>query len=432
MRQWRVGTFSMGIILVALGIIMLYSQIADVQAMGLILKWWPIILVLLGVEILLYIVLSKQEQPKVKFDVFSIVIITFIMMAGVGVYAVSSFIQHAKSDISIFSAIDIYKYESRFERNMTVELGERDTLKIRNSSGNVEIVKGDSEKIEIKANITIRNNDEKYAAEISDDIVEVIEKDVISVISKTDQYSSKNGTVGSIQVNYYIRVPEKINVEVDNQFGDVNVDGILLNASINNSHGRIVADNIGEDLYVDNSFGDIEISNIKAYAKVKNSHGKIKACYVGGDLEVKNEMGDIELEGITGNVNVVGEHGKIDIENVDKNVKAENKFGDIKVLGAGSNVVLTGQNGEIVLENEELFKGDVTIFNKFGEITLKLPSEQKGCFDIKTEFGSIDSEFDISVKKDTNEQTAKDTIGNDDISITLENKNGDINIRKIK
>jgi hypothetical protein len=64
-------------------------------------------------------------------------------------------------DISILSAIDIYKYESRFERNMTVELGERDTLKIKNSLGNVEVVKGDSDKIEIKANITIRNNDEK-------------------------------------------------------------------------------------------------------------------------------------------------------------------------------------------------------------------------------------------------------------------------------
>ena len=75
MRQWRVGTLSMGIILVALGSIMLYSQIAGVQSLGLILKWWPIILVLLGVEILVYIFLSKQEQPKVKFDIFSIFII---------------------------------------------------------------------------------------------------------------------------------------------------------------------------------------------------------------------------------------------------------------------------------------------------------------------------------------------------------------------
>lgn len=381
----------MGIILIALGIVMLYSRIADIQAMDLILNWWPIILVLLGVEILAYIVLSKQEQPKVEFDVFSIVIITFIMIVGVGAYAVTSVIRYARVNTSILSAIDIYSFESRFEKNMAVEPGERDVLKIKNSSGNVEVVKGDSDKIEVKANIIIRNNDEEYAAEISDNIVEVIEKDVIAISSKTNQYSSKNGVIGSIQVNYYIRVPEKINVEIDNKFGDVNVNGILLNASINNSHGEIVADKIGKDLYIDNSFGDIQISNIRAYAKVINSHGKIKACYVGGDLEVKNKMGDIELEEISGNVNVVGEHGKIDIENVEKNVKAENEF---------------------------------------GEITLKLPAEQKGCFDIKTEFGSIYSEFEISIKEDINKQTAKDTIGNDDISFTLGNKNGDINIRK--
>jgi len=431
-RQWRVGTLSMGIILVALGSIMLYSQIAGVQSLGLILKWWPIILVLLGVEILVYIFLSKQEQPKVKFDIFSIFIISFIMLAGVGVYAITSVVQYAKDNVSILPSIDIYKNESRFEKYMTVDLGAKDTLKIKNTSGNVEVVKGDSDKIEINADIIIRNNDEEHAAEISDDIIEIINTDIITVYSKTNQYTSKNGSIGSIRVNYRIKVPEKINVEIDNKFGDIDVSGILLKASITNSHGEIIVDNIGQDLYIENSFGDVEISNVKAYTKVKNSHGEIKAFHVGGDLVVENKMGDIELEGISGNVDVVDEHGSIRIKNVGKKVKAQNQFGDIKISGVGSSVELTGQNGEIVLENKDLIKNDVNISNKFGKIALKLAAEQQGSFDIKTEFGSIKSDFDIIVNEDLNKQRAKNTIGNGDISIKVENRNGDINIRKFQ
>ena len=63
----------MGLIMVALGIIMLVSQILNTSVIEHIIRWWPIVLILIGLEILAYVFLSKQEEPKVKFDVFSII-----------------------------------------------------------------------------------------------------------------------------------------------------------------------------------------------------------------------------------------------------------------------------------------------------------------------------------------------------------------------
>lgn len=83
MRQWRVGTFSMGLSLVFLGVFLLLTQFFDWEIVTVLKVWWPIILVILGMEILLYLFSSKQEKPYLSFDLFSIIIVGIIGTAGI-------------------------------------------------------------------------------------------------------------------------------------------------------------------------------------------------------------------------------------------------------------------------------------------------------------------------------------------------------------
>ncbi|MEK4666201.1 hypothetical protein [Niallia sp. FSL R7-0271] len=83
MRTWRVGTFSMGLSLLFLGVFLLLSQILDWNITTALKLWWPVILVVLGLEILVYLFLSKQEKPYLNFDLFSIVIVGILGTAGV-------------------------------------------------------------------------------------------------------------------------------------------------------------------------------------------------------------------------------------------------------------------------------------------------------------------------------------------------------------
>jgi hypothetical protein len=84
MRIWRVGTFSMGASLLFLGLILLFSQVLNLKLHKVLTSWWPIILVVLGVEILVYLVLSKQEKPFLKFDFLSIFFVGILGMVGIG------------------------------------------------------------------------------------------------------------------------------------------------------------------------------------------------------------------------------------------------------------------------------------------------------------------------------------------------------------
>lgn len=93
MRKWRVGTVSMGASLILLGCFLLISQIKGIDVFDTLIAWWPLILIILGSEVLLYIYLSKKERPYVKYDIFSILFVGiigfistgFVLLTGTGV-----------------------------------------------------------------------------------------------------------------------------------------------------------------------------------------------------------------------------------------------------------------------------------------------------------------------------------------------------------
>ncbi len=84
MRTWRVGTVSMGASLLILGIILLCSKLLNLNLSQVMVSWWPIILVVLGIEILLYLYLSGKEKPFLKYDLLSIFLVGMIGTVGIG------------------------------------------------------------------------------------------------------------------------------------------------------------------------------------------------------------------------------------------------------------------------------------------------------------------------------------------------------------
>ena len=90
MRKWRVGTVSMGLSLMLLGVLLFLTQINGAKMFVPFLVWWPIILVVLGIEILFYLFLSKQENPIVKYDFISILFVGLLGTIGIGFTVLTS------------------------------------------------------------------------------------------------------------------------------------------------------------------------------------------------------------------------------------------------------------------------------------------------------------------------------------------------------
>ncbi|MFC7682085.1 hypothetical protein [Paenibacillus sp. GCM10028914] len=118
-RQWRVGTLSMGISLLLLGLLVLTSQWKGVEVFDTALKWWPIIFILLGIEIVGYTLFFRKGE-FVKYDVFSILLIGFLTICCIGMAALSStgIMDHIRRETGA-----IYKTVQIPEINMDVPSG---------------------------------------------------------------------------------------------------------------------------------------------------------------------------------------------------------------------------------------------------------------------------------------------------------------------
>lgn len=90
MRSWRVGTYSMGASLVFLGVFLFSSKFLGLNLVQVKTAWWPLLLVVLGIEILLYLFLSRQEKPVLKYDFLSIFFVGLLGTTGIAFAVLSS------------------------------------------------------------------------------------------------------------------------------------------------------------------------------------------------------------------------------------------------------------------------------------------------------------------------------------------------------
>lgn len=82
MKNWRVGTLSMGVTLVVTGIALALSMFAGHKAYDTLLLAAPLVLVLLGVELLVYLKLAGSERTNVRYDWISL-----FLVAAIGIYS---------------------------------------------------------------------------------------------------------------------------------------------------------------------------------------------------------------------------------------------------------------------------------------------------------------------------------------------------------
>jgi hypothetical protein len=79
----------MGLLLLFSGAGLLYAQVNQLTVANAVLKWWPVLFVVLGIEVLVLNYLNKQQENKIKYDIFSIFIILMIVITGLGIQAAS-------------------------------------------------------------------------------------------------------------------------------------------------------------------------------------------------------------------------------------------------------------------------------------------------------------------------------------------------------
>jgi len=78
-RRWRVGTLSMGLSLLFLGALIMASGWKGADVFETALAWWPVIFILLGLEVIIY-TLWFRGKGRLYYDVLSIFFVGFLAL----------------------------------------------------------------------------------------------------------------------------------------------------------------------------------------------------------------------------------------------------------------------------------------------------------------------------------------------------------------
>ena len=172
MKSKRVGTISMAIILIAMGVIMFISQINQVSAIDMAFKLWPLALVLLGTEILWAKYRSSDETTIIKYDIFSIFIVFTILMVNIGMYGITEtgIMKIIKSRI----VEEQYNFELPNEEFVIDE--SVDKIIVEGFRNHISIRTTESNKIIARGSMIINSDSEENAKAIFDKNLVNIEK----------------------------------------------------------------------------------------------------------------------------------------------------------------------------------------------------------------------------------------------------------------
>lgn len=220
MRRWRVGTISMGLLLVSSGLLLIAGQIDSAAAARAAFRWWPLVLVALGLEVLVYTYLRKEPNERVIYDTFSIIMILIMICAGLGI----KIFQEAGFAPKIIREIESENYVVPITEK---EIGIDDQVK------KLVLFGGTCSNLEIRSTQTssiIVSGDANLRAVSRDEAVSRLQQ-TFQVVSRRIGDSIYLDLDGAPSVNGRIIIPDSLQVEVNAPDSPVSVLAERVNGS---------------------------------------------------------------------------------------------------------------------------------------------------------------------------------------------------------
>lgn len=409
----KVGRYTAGLLLLAVGAMLIMDQAMGGQHFQYLIQWWPVLFILWGTEYIILNVVYRNSDRRMKLDLF-----------GVFMAVLFSGIVFSVTQPSYFA--DLWKkinFNFEFTGQLSAEKGiriEKPTKKIQlestenhiiieNENGNIVVKSGSVQEIEVQTVMWVDHATQEEANKIAEQsVIEVTNATSITIQAKGKSYGS--GLKTKPKMNMTVIIPEnrEVNAELNTTNGDVAVIGlnVLDNVKLSTKNGDLDVEDIQGDVQAETLLGDITLSGIQ------------------GNVQADTKSGEYNVTKVTGNAVVSTLNGDIRIEDVGGEIKANTKNGDVTVNEATKALNIETLNGSIYAQTSSV-GGNWDIYSAIGDLNITLPEE--GSYEVKgsNSFGSMDTDLPFSIHK--NEISG--TIGTGEYTIHLETNN-DIQVKK--
>ena len=248
-------------------------------------------------------------------------------------------------------------------------------LEITTKHGNISIETWEKDSISIEAKVEVQTSNLDRLKSILDDININFSShtDYLAVTTEWNDASKgiKNDILKifgeqSVKVNYIIKVPSSISMDINNKYGNINMGNFNGELKLNVSHGNISVRNITKLKSIKLKYGKLRAKKISKgdiyvrFAKVKiDEVDNLDIDCASSEVEIKNAnrlvikslSDEIEIENAN-YVQVNASFSDIEIEKLKNSIKGKIKHGNLGIDLVNdyfSEISLNGQNTDIEL-----------------------------------------------------------------------------------
>jgi len=295
----QMGRYTAALLLIATGVALVVDQTSDTQYLRMFLDWWPLIFIVLGMEVILLSLIYRSPDKKLRFSfgsIFSALAITFIalLLTGFGEGKLNA-------ENWRFWEYGFKQYERPAETYAIPDNTSK--IRITNTNGDVIVQSGDTEELVIESVVNYFSllSEEQVQEVESESGVEVKQGETMEIHVSSKRYRQWFWRITAhIDVTVTIPRDRMLDYEIDLSNGDVIVRNLDASRQlkVESGNGDITVLNTGGEMDILTRNGDVEVSGAVSTLKIKSNNGDVvvRSPSVSGDWEVETNNGDISLQ----------------------------------------------------------------------------------------------------------------------------------------
>lgn len=263
----------------------------------------------------------------------------------------------------------------QFVETTPIQVSER--LSVRTTRGHVTSKIWDRDEVKIDATISVWGIDEEAVNAFAEQIdIQIRQESGAVQIQPNVPKREKGDPVRSVRIDFQLRHPEKVDLDVRAGRGNITLPQIDGAATLNNNRGKTIFEGASGNIKIKQNRGDIAVQHAGGDFIANNNRGSINVGQVGGRVVAKNNRGATHLENIAGATTVHTGRGSVEIENPEAGVMIQSRGGNIAVRPhkpIGDDYAIQNKDGAVDLTIPDGSAVDVHGYVGRGSIQTDLP-----------------------------------------------------------
>jgi DUF4097 and DUF4098 domain-containing protein YvlB len=433
-------------LLISVGVIALLIQTGKISGYafwGWYVRWWPLLLILLGLLSLFEWSISRNSPYGARSSVGGVVgvIILLALLGAVGHHAVMSpFGWHFSPDDENWGMHFFGKPHDR-DAQFDQDFPAGGILVVDNPRGDVNIASSTDNRIHVSAHDTVYAGNDHEADRQLDQLAPHLH-----LTGQRGTLSTRDIRRGSADLT--IQIPDSASITVHAGHGDISVNGINGAVTVESGHGDIALNKVGGAVVAKMSQGDFAAHLVAGPLSLSGRTDDASVTGVKGPVTLDGDFfGDVSLSQLEAPLTFHSSRTSFSVEHLQGDLSLDS--GDLHITRAmaplrldtkAKNIVLAdlsagptniqNSNGDVALQMAVPI-GDVEVHNNNGGIQLTVPQGASFHLEATASKGDVSSDIKLTGGESSDHSLRGDAgSGSKMARITLMADHGDIRIQR--